>query len=636
MKRRRLALLMALALCICVACENQIPASAPTESSAAVSTPALSTPAPTQSTTAPAATDSTYINITMLGITQIDSRKSENDILTPLWREKTGVAVQVIAIPDHADYTDYLSQMLETETLPDMIALDTGIFDVPERYGLLKESDTLLEIPYEAVEEHMPQTARRLESMGITLSDWYDANIDLSTGKWLYIPTLPSPLFDESIRGTDYGIDNTNLPLSYIWVRDDILQAIRPDILTALDLSVQFGVHGDDIAPEILLDWDINDLDGLGEYMAAVAALSDENDYSLTPMRPVYNNTASAVIWSLFTAGGSTLSGNMPEFSADTYEIYSKSAEWKRYIAWLNASNSKGYFGSSFAPSTAVRPADNTHAMLNWWITPSTRATSPITGIEYGWRLYPVFTGSAINDKKASTVELSLRTKGAVGFNKNSVSKEMLPALLRWVDWNYSLEAQDIRNWGIGMTAGEGDERRFTEEFGQVREYMINSTEAANDGWHFGLVNTRAQSYKYWNHEVYGVGGSDTGASAPFYTYPMNAQEFDQSYFTPHMIKRQLITKELDMQYVILPHDIESLELDEKISALYEEYKKVYASEMTLSRNAALMDAIRCSPVDFENRYRIYQDLYAGSKAFLLQEELISLLQERERGTIEN
>ena len=634
MKRRLLALIMALSLCICVACKSQIPASAPLESSSAASPTPPPTPAPEIPPTNEPAND--LLNITMLGINQISPQKNENDLLSPIWREKTGVATQVVAIPDYIDYTKYLEQAIDDGTLPDLLALETGIFDVPERYELLLQNDTLLEISFEEVEKHMPLTAERLEKIGVSLRDWYDANIDAKAGKWLYVPKLPSTLFDESIRSTAYGIDSTDLPLSYVWVRDDILSAIKPNTLTALDLSVQFSIQGDDLPTDVFFDWGIRSLKELSDYMSAVAELSESGSYSIIPMRPLYNNTASSVIWSLFTVGGSTLCGDMPEFVSDSKNfsmLYSQTKEWKEYIFWLNASNSKGYFGNSLAPASTP---ENSYAILNWWLMPGQRATSPVTGIEYGWRLYPLFISSAVGDKKASSVQLSLRTKGAVGFNKNTVTAETLPTLLAWVDWNYSLEAQDLRNWGVDLTVGEGESRRFKEEFEQLRNYMINGAEADGSGWRYGLVNVRTQSYKYWNHEVYGVGGSDAGASAPFYTYPANVREFNQSYIVPHMVKKHLITQVLDMEYEILPHSSQSQAAADEISRLYEEYKTVYANEMTRVLNAALMDAVRCSPADFENRYRIYRDLYDASRAHEIQGELMALLQEKERSYITN
>ncbi len=619
-----LVLIAITALLLLSACENEIPTGVTPEPAAVQTTPPASSSAPTFSPSpSPDTGDSSkHLEATMLGIRQISQRESENDLLTPIWREKTGVALRLVSIPEYMDYGDYLKSALEDETLPAVIALETGIFDVPERYSLLKEGDALCAISYDLVEENMPLTAQRLSAMGIALKDWYDANIDLESGIWLYVPKLPSPLFDDSLRNTRYGIDQTPLPLSYVWVRDDILTAINPAALTALDLSVQVGVNGENLPIETILDWNISDFSSLTSYFESVQVLSQSLDLNFIPMRPVYSRAAGSVIWSLFSAGDSTLSGYMPEFSQDLSLHYSQTEGWKSYIHWLNSSNNAGHFGNSFSSRLESNSGEISHAVVNWWLTPAFRATSPITDIEFGWRLYPLFIESALNDPKAAQVHISLRTEGAVGFNSAAVNEETLPALLRWVDWNYSLEAQDLRSWGTGMSRGEGDARRFTEDYSGVSQYMLSGAKDSLDGWHYGLVNVVLGSYEYWNHEVYGVGGSDPGPNSPFYVYPLNEHSFNQNYYVPYMVKKHLINSALEMQYIEGDYSPQALERGEKISSLYDEYKAAYASEVTASANAALMEAILCEPRDFQAKYAEYQRIYLDSNAYILQNEL--------------
>jgi hypothetical protein len=47
--------------------------------------------------------------------------------------------------------------------------------------------------------------------MGISIEEWYYAILEPEETDWLCYPELPSPLFDESIRQTRYGIDQTPL-----------------------------------------------------------------------------------------------------------------------------------------------------------------------------------------------------------------------------------------------------------------------------------------------------------------------------------------------------------------------------------------------------------------------------------------
>ena len=633
MKKKALVLLLALIMGV-AGCQG--PVSDAMQTPAVSSTAAVSAPPSAVPDTQDSNQDG-YVTIDVLGYQQTGVRKSENDQLTPIWREKTGVKMELVPIDEYESTLSYLEKALASDSLPSVIALEEGVFDVASCYEFLKSEDLLLPIDYELVEQYMPLTAQRLESMGISLRDWYDANIDLDTGKWLYIPQLPSGLLDESLRQTRYGVDQTPIALSYLWIRDDVLSQFSNNAVTANTLESLYSIYADYATTLHVCDSSLDTLDALTSLFQMIS--ESDATFGEVYASPLFDASAGSVIWSLYGASGYCWT-DLPEFpnnllsGGDDFSYYALTDGWKTYLKWLNNCFNAGYLGDDyFTLSDSARAANiqsGRYAVLNGYSTLPSYSSQ--ADREYGWRLYPVFLGNAQNSQQDNqTVYLSLRTDGAVGFNREEVTEEMLGQLLGWVDWNYSLEAAYLRAWGDGLSEETEEGRRFSADYALVEDTMLNGyigESGEEDGWYYGLVNTLSGTREVWNHEVYGIGSSDPGPDCPYYTYPLFQIDYDALQFVPFVIKKTLITETLNMRYVVLPFDESFLALSQQFESTLASYKQAYAQQVTAVSNEALMAAVQCEPSDFESKYLEYIDVYLQSGLDSYEQEIRALLEQ--------
>lgn len=606
--KKILALLLGIAMVLTLAgcSENQLPES-------------VSTPKPEEAIQDVQETDHGFKTVTMLGFEALTDRKSDSDILTDIWREKTNVKAEIQALNGVNDYTAYITNAVAGNSLPDIIAVDEGIFDVEERFELLKNSGFLLSIPFETAKEYMPQTIARLERMGISFEDWYYANADEDTGEWYYIPTLPSPLFQEDIRDSRYGIDNTEINISYIWIRDDILNTVEQGSVPASTIETLYDVYADNMNYAYIDDSHINSLDDLSEYLKRAQECIKAYGLDVGVIHPAADNSAAAIKWSGYSFAD-RIFDDMPlypnniAFGADDLAFFESTDEWHDYLLWLNTAYNNGWITDFMSDSSNRR----SYAVMNWWLEPKTEI-SPITGNEYGWRLFPAFTSSTSD---GAAVKLSLETRGAVGFNAKRFDQDDLEWLLKWADWNYSLEAQELRNWGVDLSEGEGQQRRFKDEYDQVADYMLSGISGENDGWKYGLVNTMNGSYEYWNHEVYGVCSRDVGYESPFYVYDLNNIKFDQRYFVPYLYKKDIVDKGK-----VLYIELDS-EKEEKAKAVYAELEQEYTLNVEIAMEVVFRKLITCSGSDFEKEYKSYMELYNKSTLKGMEDSLSESLKQ--------
>lgn len=581
------------------------------------------TPAPTQTeevTQTPQTTAAPYEVFSMLGLSGLSDAAAPNDQLTPIWREKTGVQMQVETIPSYEDYDIYLEKAVKEDTLPDVLALSEGIFDVQERLALLISKNLLKPIDYETAKVCMPLTAQRLESMGVSFDEWFYANAD-EQGLWYAVPQLPSELFDASLRTTRFGIDETQLDLAYFWVRDDWLTAVNLYVADETSFRRLYEVFADNMTIEYVCDFRPNTLEDWSRFFADIQDYAYANFHLIKPVLPTYGDSAGSVVWSLYGASGlawndryAEFPNNLPE-GGNAFEYYADMPGWKTYLRWLNDCVNREYTDLTYSvnPSMAYPElfADQ-YAVLNQWVEPQSGISS-ITSEPYGWRYYPVLTQGVLEDlQNNSLTYLTLASDGAVGFHAR-LSDSQLETLLGWVDWNYSLEAADLRQWGASLSEGEGAQRRFRYDYEMLADAMLGDESKAQASWEYGLVNVLDLKRTYWNHEVYGVGAQVT-ASHPFYTYPLTEIDYDQKYFVTYVVKQYLLDLVLDMRYVRVRDDRAYVQALRQYDQLLDEFKASFAQEVSLKQQEALIEAIMAPQGSFDAYYSRYLAVYENSQ----------------------
>lgn len=605
--KKRFVLLLCGLMILLSACSDGAPA-----------VPSVSSPPAAQTAQPQQEALQTYTMLSLQGAVQA---QPQQDQLTPVWREKTGVQMQCVCVSAYESYDQYLQTAIDQNTLPDVLALDDGIFNVPQRLEMLMQAHMLKPIDYETARAHMPLTATRLETMGIRFEDWFYANAD-ADGLWYYVPQLPNALYDVSLRSTRFGVDHTPLELSYFWVRDDWLTAVNNYAADETSFQRLYEVFADNMTVEYVCDFWPGTLEDWTRFFADVKDYAYANFQVVTPVFPTYGDSTGAVVWSLYGAGGLCWDDLTAEFpndlisGGDAFSYYAQTDQWETYIRWLNDCVLNQYTDLTYSTRPSIaRPelyADQ-YAVLNQWIKPPS-GMSPITGDPFGWRYYPVLTDSVINALQNNAVTyLTLLSDGAVGFNAQTVSDAQLETLLGWVDWNYSLEAAQLRQWGVGLSQGEGSARRFDYQYEAVAAAMLGDRTRAQAAWAYGLVNVLDPQRTYWNHEVYGVGGEAT-AQHPFYTYPLTDITYDQQYFVTYVVKQYLLDLVLDMQYVPVADDAAYGRALDELAAALDAFKQSFAQELSAASQQALRGAVMAPQGTFDTYYSQYLAVYEQSE----------------------
>ena len=244
------------------------------------------------------------IHITVLGHIQTGNRVAKEDRLTPIWREKTGVIPDIVDMPVAQDANQWLQMQIAGDTLPQVIAVGNNIMEVPERYQMLRNAGMLKELDIDTVIENMPLTKERLESWGVDIRDWLNANVD-DDGKLRKIPTLPSPMINPDIWDSNYAKLNQGSYPYFLYYRDDILKEIYPNAKSEKELADLILEKNGNLSLEDVLDAPVYTLEGLLDYLRKVKELNFQEDgYTVIPAHPALTNVPERQYRSLMTATG--------------------------------------------------------------------------------------------------------------------------------------------------------------------------------------------------------------------------------------------------------------------------------------------------------------------------------------------
>lgn len=368
------------------------------------------------------------------------------------------------------------------------------------------------------------------------------------------IPTLPSPMINPEIWDSRYAkLNQGNYPY-YLFFRDDILKTIYPEAKTEAELAQLILEKDGNLSLDDVLDAPVYELDGLLDYLRKVKELNvQENGYTVIPAHPSLTNVPERLYRSLMTATG--IWWSLPVYTPaiveeDQFCNFTQVPTFKAYISFLNQAYNEGLLGAEFFiqkdDQREAKMINGEYAVVNnYFPIAAARTKAAEEGRGYGWRIYPC-TFLDLNTGYQDTREISyslVSADGAKGFNAHKVTDEMLPKLLRWIDWNYSEEAAQLRAWGTpDMYTGDGEDRRFKPEYEDVATYMVTGIENPDgkDGVYYGLQYAPiSQNLNFWNHEVYGITGNNgESAYAPRYVYPLTESTVDTVIYSQLPVKQ--------------------------------------------------------------------------------------------------
>lgn len=558
------------------------------------------------------------LRLKVLGAVQTGNKTPTQDVLTPIWREKTKVIPEIIAIPPGQDYLQWLQMQVVADTLPDVLAASNGIFDNPQIYDYLRKENVLLEITLDDMKKYLPRIKERFEKLGVSIDEWYSANVDVRDNKLWYIPNAPNPNISKEVRDLPWRARSIGPTPYAMYMRDDILKKIFPSAKTEAELKALFKQKGK-------LEWsDIDDIpiknaEDLYNYLKKVKELGVKvGNKEVIPAHPMMNADVGSLMWSMYTFPGFWWKDLVDRFYTKNGEMvyFAATPEWKEYIKWMNKCYNEGLFGEEiFIQKDDQREAkiiNGEYAVFQRWNNVNgARKKSEDENRGYGFRLLYTFPIPLETKYQDATREIyTLQNNwGAIAINKN-VKSEYIPQILNWIDWNGSEEAAELRAWGTPeMYTGDKADRRYKPEYRELEAYAVAGKQGEKDGLYYGLYMREGPGGTGWNHETYGICCTSEWAYIyrPQDVYPRDVNNMDigdvsdeamRAFYKPQLkfFKQNASTEEYRNA------ETEFKKLDEEYQAM-----KKTASLDADGAKVATVQAIVGKPEEFEKKYAEYE-----------------------------
>ncbi len=556
------------------------------------------------------------LKIQVLGFNQTGNNKPTEDVLTPIWREKTKVIPEIVASPPGTSGFEWIQKQVVADTLPHVLAVN-GIAGDTDNYKLLKETNKLREIKKEDIINYMPRFTAWVEKMGGTIDQLYEDNLDRSDGKMWWVPNvIPYNALPE-YRGTKLFEQQTGVWPYQSYVRDDVLKQIFPDVKTEAELRELWKKNGGTLSYEEVTDIPIDNLDELLDFFRKIKELNlkvgDKPVYAAHPQSSSSN--VNSLVWSMFSATGNmwTITGERTT-KDDVMTYMPMTPEWKNYLGFWNTAYNEGLLD----PEGFIQKDDQLnakiingeYAVINWWApVADARALSQKENRGYGYRYLSLFRGHEVNNKYQDYRYLPVSMTGSyngIGVT-TKVSDEAYAQVLNWIDWNMSEEANELRTWGLPeWSTGEGEARRFKPEYKDLENWAVGGVKSDKDGHYYGLydINTNASTNAVaWNHETYGILGLSY-AFSPRYVYPVDVNgpvDIDlvtNIVSTKHFLDQIKFFRQIGWDTGMLDPDGKFTEVDGT--------NGIYSN----ASNNAVIQAIVGKPADFEQNYEKYMAVF--------------------------
>jgi putative aldouronate transport system substrate-binding protein len=553
----------------------------------------------------------------VLGKIQTGNRKPADDKLTPIWREKTKVEPEIVTMTAGQNASQYFQMQKVGGTMPEIIAPTNGVFDNPEIYNLLKQQNIVREITLEDIKNYMPLIQKRLENLGITVEEWYNANVDSTDKKLWYIPGMPN-LATTKYRNEEFvKLDNSYQPYNWFF-RDDILKQIFPDAKTEKELRELFVKKQGDLTFEDVNDVPIMNLDDLFNYLKKVKELNVKvGNNSVIPAQLQLTNEAGSLMWSAFSLPGFFWQLGDRQHTDTSFSYFAANPEWKEYIRFLNKCYNEGLLGKeTFIQKDDQRDSkviNGEYAVFQGWLpSPNARKKAADENRNYGFRKVSLFLDGKVANKYSDTstkiVGIGSRW-GAVGITTSAKDAD-IPQLLNWIDWNLSDEAAVLRAWGPKeFYTGEGKDRRFKPEYKDIEIWALTGKTGDKDGIYYGMYPSGGSDVD-WNHETYGIGSNWRLPYVPQRAYPKeltDPSKVDIDWAYDRAVKLFYYPKFKFFKEKPLGEDvIEARSEFEKIEAEFTKLKKT-ASYDADGAKTATVQAIVGKPEEFDKKYAEYE-----------------------------
>lgn len=595
------------------------PSSSPTGTQASGSSTSSS---PAGGTDNPAA-NYPELKIKMLGSLPTGNKATVEDVLTPIWREKTKVVPEIVTIPTGQDNVQWVQMQSVANTLPDILTAN-GILDNSQTFELLKKNNALRTITLEEMKQNMPLLAKRAEKYGVSLDQIFQDNVN-PDGKLYYIPGGFDVAAAEYTRNSRMGDENIGATPNMQYVRDDILKQIFPNAKTEAELAALYKKNGK-LTYDDVNDIPIKSLADFHDFLVKVKQLNLKVDGKpVIPAHPSLNSDVGSLMWSTMTMSGFWWQFGSFAWKNDQLVYVQGTPEWKEYIRWYNQAYNEGLLDKEqFIQKDDQRNAkviNGEYATFQMWEPVNdARKLAKEKGRTYGYRMIPVFADMPLENKNQTFQYAGTNLKapmGGVGITK-SVKEENIPQILHWIDWNMSEEADQLRYWGPEgkFYTGEGADRRFKPEYKELEDWLVRGKKGEKDGAYYGLYESpfRGNDFSAWNHETFGI-RSFQFPDQPYYIYPVDTN----GEVNIDNIVWQAMRKHYKDQQVFYHRDIhEDFAFMVDPDGKWSELSKTNAWDSEAGKTA-IVGAIVGKTQDFDKNYAAYEKTFSPEYKQVLQ-----------------
>ena len=548
--------------------------------------------------------------------------RTHEDILTPIFREKTKVTVEYVTKAANQDANSYFQMLYMAGRLPDILSSE---YMTPEIMEVLIEDDLIYEFKADYLKEHLPGINSRIEELGSTMEAVLAANT-WSDGKNWGIPAFNgiNPAAFPKLRDNEIYYEMEALAGSYaLYFRDDILKTIFPNALTEKEVKdLYIANNGVVTAEQLWGDIPISTLNDLFDYLMKVKELNIKvGEKNVIPAALTDAPEADSIVWGLFTAMDCYWT-NLP-FKGE-HAFFAQSEPWfKDYVSWWNKSYNAGLLDREWftvkKPQIAEKAKNGEYAVMQEWL-PVSAARKIGEERGYGYRLLPIWKTYNYNTDRQDAHYYGFSMTSAFGSTiiTKKIKQEDLPQLMYDTDWHNSKEAADLKYWGLPeFYTGEGADRRFKPEYGDLEAWAAYNVDSEKGGHYYGLfINNYVTNRKL----AYNPETMDRGeyigyhVHMPRYVYPKKFDsgvepdiEVRKTYSRDRYIEQAVFYEMDDWSY----NDITSMPEWKNMST------RAYASEEVRLLLAA---AIVAKPEDFNSAFAKYRnklvdDEYKGWQA---------------------
>jgi len=554
------------------------------------------------------------LKIRMLGSLPTGNKAAVEDVLTPIWREKTKVIPEIINVPTGQDNPQWFQMQTVANSLPEILATN-GTFDNPQVFELLKKNRVLRTITLDQMKENMPLLAKRAEKYGVTLEQIYQDNVS-ADGNLYYIPGQFNLSSTPYVRSSRLGDENIGVVPYVQYIRDDILKKIFPNAKTEAELLALYQQNGK-LTYEDINDIPITSLQDFHDALSRIKQLNlKQGERPVIAASPSANSDVTSLMWSQLTMSGFWWQYGSFAWKEDQLVYVQGTPEWKEYIRWYN----QAYNEDLLDKEHFIQKDDQRNAKVingeyatfqGWGPVNDARKLSKEEGRGYGYRMIPMFADMPLENSKQTMQYYGANLKGdfgGIGLT-TSLKDENIPQVLHWIDWNMSEEADQLRAWGPEGKFYEGNlsERRFKPEYKELENFLVRGNKGEKDGIYYGLYDSpfRNNDLSGWNHETFGIRSFQYPEQA-YYVYPSDKSEDINLDNVVNQAIRKHYKDKLTFYRKDVHEDFSYLDPDGK----WGELSKTNAWDSEAGKTS-IVKAIVGKPADFDKNYAIYEKSFS-------------------------